>query len=147
VRYLLQGELTIGPLGRAHQFAGVVSEKGFGTTTSVAFTKGAFVGLSVEGAIVGARSKVNDQFYGKPVESKDILSGKVEVPAEKVTLLSEVYDKLEKLGSGATAEAVAAEQAKKVAAAAVAEETAEEVKKTEDVVEVDAKAEAAKEDK
>lgn len=142
-----QGELTVGPLGRAHQFDLSISEKGFGATTSVAFSKGAFAGLSVEGALIGARTKVNGVFYGKPVESADILSGKVEVPSEKVTLLGEVYDKLKKLSAGATATPDATEASKKEAAAAAADEAAKEVHKEEDIVEVDATAGAAKEEK
>jgi lipid-binding SYLF domain-containing protein len=39
-----------------------VSEQGFGNTISYAFSKGAFLGMSVEGAVIGARHKVNQTF-------------------------------------------------------------------------------------
>jgi len=134
-------------MGRAHKFDLSVSEGGVGTTVSVAFSKGAFLGLSVEGAIVGPRTKVNDKFYGKATTASDIMSGKVEVPADKVTLLSDVYEKLDKLSNGVTATPDATEEEKKTAAAAVAEESAAEVHKEEDVEEVDAKAKAEAEAK
>ena len=97
-RYV-QGELTVGALGRAHTFDAVAGQDGFGTVHSVAFSKGAFVGLSVEGSVVGARKKVNEQFYGSGVTSKDILNGSVPVPADKDTVLNEVYAKLKTLST------------------------------------------------
>jgi len=141
-----QGEATIGPLGRAHEANITLSDQGVGTTVSVAYTKGAFVGLSIEGSIIGARPKANDIFYGKPVESNGILNCKVTVPADKVTMLDEVYKKLKLLSEGATAEPDEAEAKKKEAAAAAAEEAKEQVHKEEDVVEVYAKVEAEKEE-
>ena len=94
----------MGTLGRAHTFDAVAAEQGFGTVHSVAFSKGAFVGLSVEGSIVGARKKVNQQFYGRPdLTSADLLSGGVEVPTDKVTVLEDVYGKLKKLSTGVPA--------------------------------------------
>jgi len=104
-----QGELTVGTLGRAHTFDAVAAEQGFGTVHSVAYSKGAFVGLSVEGSIVGARKKVNATFYGdsSPTLSKDILSGKVQVPDDKDTVLSEVYAKLKTLSTALSVSAPA----------------------------------------
>ena len=113
----------------------------------MAFSKGAFLGLSVEGAIVGPRMKVNEHFYGKACTAKEIMSGTIEVPSDKVTLLSDDYDKLGKLSEGATAAPDASEEEKKKAAAAVAEVASKEVHKEEDVEEVDAKAKAEEEAK
>jgi lipid-binding SYLF domain-containing protein len=93
--------LTVGQLGRAHTFDAVAAEHGFGTVHSVAFSKGAFLGLSVEGSVVGARNKVNQQFYGRTdLTSADLLNGAVEVPTDKVTVLDDVYAKLRKLSAG-----------------------------------------------
>lgn len=94
----------MGALGRAHTFDAVAGEQGFGTVHSVAFSKGAFVGLSVEGSIVGARKKINQQFYGREtVTSAEILNGTVELPADKETLMEDVYEKLKKLSTGIAA--------------------------------------------
>jgi len=94
----------VGPLGRAHTFDTVAGEQGFGTVHSVAFSKGAFVGLSVEGSIVGARKKVNQQFYGRAdVTSGDLLNGTVGLPEGKETLMEDVYEKLKQLSTGVAA--------------------------------------------
>lgn len=140
-----QVEMTLGPLGRAGNFDAIFSEKGIGNTISIAFSKGAFLGLNIEGAIIGARHAVNKKFYGQAVTPAEIFDGKVEIPADKVTLLDDVYEKLDQLAVGATAEPENEE--KKQAAAAAAEEASAEVNKeqADDIVEVDATAEAAKE--
>ena len=105
-----KGELTVGTLGRAHTFDAVAAEQGVGTVHSVAFSKGAFVGLSVEGSIVGARKKVNQEFYGRAdLTSADLLAGGVEVPTDKVTVLDDVYAKLKKLSAGVPASVAASD--------------------------------------
>lgn len=98
-----QGEATLGPLvGRTYQFDANLSEKGFGTTISVAFTRGAFVGLSIEGGILGCRHGVNETFYGRKVTPTEIFDGSVEIPTDKVTVLDRVHEKLDKLVKGET---------------------------------------------
>ena len=97
-------------MGRAHTFDAVAAEQGVGTVHSVAFSKGAFVGLSVEGSIVGARKKVNQEFYGRAdLTSADLLAGGVEVPTDKVTVLDDVYAKLKKLSAGVPASVAASD--------------------------------------
>jgi lipid-binding SYLF domain-containing protein len=125
-----QLELTIGPFGRVGKVTVDASKGGWGPTAAVAYSKGAFAGWSAEGAKVGAREFVNNKFYGVPTTAKDILytPGSVTVPAYKVTMLSEIHDKLNKLQEGATAEPDAAEEAKKEAAKEVADKEDEAVK-------------------
>ena len=50
-------------------------------------SQGLFAGVSLEGTIIGTRDEANAEYYGKPVEAKDILSGKVEPPAGAKKLL------------------------------------------------------------
>lgn len=68
--------VTAGPVGRdAEARVGVQS-----VMFSYSRSQGVFGGLSVEGTVVATRKQDNAAYYGKPVEAKDILSGKVPAP-------------------------------------------------------------------
>ena len=109
------------------------------------YTNGVFAGVSIEGATFRPNGKANTAFYGRPAPSQKILEGvAIKIPEGKVTLIDEVYKKLEIIQKGGTAEPDAAEAAKVEAAASVAEAAHEAVKDDPEIVEVDAKAEAAK---
>lgn len=141
-----QAELTVGPFGRSAQVSVDVSGKGIGGTVAVAFSKGAFVGLSIAGSVVGCRSAANQAFYGDAVSPQDILSlGRVAIPENKVTLMNEVYDKLNKLAAGTVVEPTADDDAKKSTAKSAADAAAAAVNQATDVVQVNAAEEAAKE--
>lgn len=94
-----QAEITIGPWGRAAKADLGLGTKGASATVSVAFGMGFFLGLSVEGAVVGSRNAVNETFYGKEgVTAKQIMAGTdVTMPTDKTTVIDEVYEKLKKL--------------------------------------------------
>lgn len=140
-----QGELTLGPCGRAADLALNLSQEGVGSTAAIAFTKGLFAGVSLEGAMVGARNKVNQTFYKKPYTPLHILyEDNIELPGG--TLMPDVYAKLNKLMKGDTHETsqeedelveAAREEAHRLGEAAAADDS--------DVIRVDAKAEAEKE--
>jgi lipid-binding SYLF domain-containing protein len=134
-----QAELTVG-LGRAAAADFQFSKGGVGTTFVLAYSKGLFGGLSIEGAKLGAREFVNNKFYHASTTPSDILytPGAVTVPEGKVTMLNEVYDKLKKLEEGATAEKDATEEAKEKEAMEAAEKEAETMKDTPEVEKVDA---------
>jgi lipid-binding SYLF domain-containing protein len=142
-----QAELTLGPFGRSAQLHLDVSSRGAGATVAVAFSKGAFLGVSVEGSVVGPRHAVNETFYGMACNPDDILNKQfaVKIPEDKVTLIQDVYDKLKKLGAGETHEPDAMEEEKKAAAKEAADKAAEVANVAADVVQVDAAVEAAKE--
>ena len=142
-----QSEVTIGPLGRTYQFDSNLSLKNFGPTLAVAFSKGAFLGLSVSGSVIGPRPVTNNTFYGRDITTKEILYGdNVILPQDKVTLIEEVHSKLTKLAQGMVQDSAdAAEEAKKASAKSVADAAGEASKSDPDVVQVDAAAEAAKE--
>lgn len=142
-----QLELTVG-IGRTAQGDFDFTGRGVGVPISIAYTMGAFGGFNLEGAVLGARHAANKAFYGQTTTPREILvDKKFGVPADKVTMLPEVYDKLEKLAAGATAEPTPEEEAKKSQAASVAEAASESVhaEAGSEVVQVDAAAEAAKE--
>lgn len=99
-----QINLTLGPFGRNYEDGIGISNKGALATASVALTKGAFLGLSIEGAFVGPREGVNDQFYGQVTSTRGIGNGEVRMPDDKPTLINEVYEKLNKLQEPIVAE-------------------------------------------
>lgn len=139
-----QGEITLGPLGRNAELALNLSNKGVGSSVSVSFSKGLFGGISIEGAVVGPRSAVNETFYGKTVSPLQILyEDSVTVP--EGSLMPDIYAKLDKLMKGST-HTLSEEEAARIEAARVeAEQAGEEASKSDDVVKIDAKAEAEKE--
>ncbi len=68
--------VTAGPLGRdAEAKIGLQS-----VMYSYSRSQGLFGGLSVEGTVIATRNEDNAAYYGKPVQAKDILSGKVPAP-------------------------------------------------------------------
>lgn len=103
-----QLEATIGTVGRSTNMEFTVSDQGIGNTISYAFSKGAFIGISVEGAVIGARHKINQSFYNRPTIMPDeIFMGGVDLPANVDTKLADVYTKLGLLSAGASAPAPA----------------------------------------
>lgn len=142
-----QLELTVG-IGRTGKGDFDITGRGVGVPISIAYTKGAFAGFNLEGALIGARHAANKAFYGQTTTPRDIIIDKrYGIPADKVTMLPEVYDKLDKLSKGVEAEPAPAEEAKKAAAASAAEKASESIhaEAGSEVVHVDAAAEAAKE--
>lgn len=140
-----QFEATIGPFGRAGFADFELSKDGWGPTFTLAYSKGAFAGIALQGAAVGAREFVNNKFYSAAVSPRDIVEGNVTVPAGKTTMLQEVYDKLNKCLEGTTAEPTTEEEEKKKAAKDVAMKEHEDIQNSPEVVPVDAAHEAAKE--
>jgi lipid-binding SYLF domain-containing protein len=97
-----QAEVTVGPWGRTVDANLNLSNGGIGSTFTVAYTKGFFGGLSIEGAALGTRKAVNEKFYNSTASPKQILfEDRVEVPSDN-TLMPEVYRKLEMLAKGET---------------------------------------------
>ena len=50
-------------------------------------SQGLYAGVSLEGTVVYTRDEANAEFYGKPVQAKEILSGSVVPPAGAQKLL------------------------------------------------------------
>ena len=74
----LGGDVSVaaGPLGRDIA-AGVMPVAAVYTYSR---NQGLFAGVSLEGAVVAARPKANEEYYGRPVTPDEILSGYVKPP-------------------------------------------------------------------
>jgi SH3 domain-containing YSC84-like protein 1 len=75
---------TAGPLGRAAE--GAVGPQA--AMYSYSRSQGLFAGISLEGTALNMRDHFNEAYYGRPVEARDILSGKVPPPAGARRLLA-----------------------------------------------------------
>ncbi|GAX25313.1 hypothetical protein FisN_5Lh403 [Fistulifera solaris] len=91
-----QAELTLFKWGRSYNLALNCSPSGYGGTVSLAFSKGLFGGLTLEGAVVGARRSVNENFYGTNASVLQIVTDE-EVAMPQGTKIDEVYRKLDVL--------------------------------------------------
>ncbi|XP_022732237.1 uncharacterized protein LOC111286500 [Durio zibethinus] len=87
-----------GPMGRVLEADLRVGDRGSGMCYTYSCSKGAFVGVSLEGNIVATRMDTNLQFYGDPyVTTADILLGAVDRPRAAEPLyvaLDELYSSL-----------------------------------------------------
>ncbi|KAH9308934.1 hypothetical protein KI387_036845, partial [Taxus chinensis] len=87
-----------GVLGRAAEADIRAGDAGMAACYTYSCSKGAFLGVSLEGNIVSARSETNLRFYGDPyLTPSDILLGSVERPKAAAPLYKAVYDLLKNL--------------------------------------------------
>ncbi|KAF3451331.1 hypothetical protein FNV43_RR07426 [Rhamnella rubrinervis] len=90
---------AVGIVGRAAEADIRAGDGGYAACYTYSCSKGAFVGCSVEGSIVTARTKVNSQFYGsQSITPLDVLLGSLPRPPAAATLyraLGDLYKKLE----------------------------------------------------
>src|SRR2546421_4717212 len=79
----LGGNVSIaaGPIGRNAEAAGAASTKGVAGIFSYSKTKGLFAGVSLEGSGLIERKEANQELYGSRVTARQILEGRVQVPA------------------------------------------------------------------
>jgi SH3 domain-containing YSC84-like protein 1 len=75
-----------GPVGRDLQ-AGVTPRAAIYTYSR---SKGLFAGASLEGAVIATQKDSNARYYGRPVRSGDILSGRVPPPKGAARLLAQL---------------------------------------------------------
>ncbi|KAI9982384.1 hypothetical protein PInf_008321 [Phytophthora infestans] len=74
-------DITVGPYGRSAQAAAAASTSGLNANYSYSQSKGLFAGISLQGAILAARSDLNRKFYGRDLQPSELLSGFIEQPA------------------------------------------------------------------
>ena len=74
--------VAAGPVGRAAE-ADVTPKAAVYTYSK---SKGLFVGVSLEGAVLGTRKGANDRYYGRSVTAYDILHARVAAPAGSARL-------------------------------------------------------------
>nr|GMC77328.1 SH3 domain-containing protein [Ipomoea batatas] len=90
--------VAAGPVGRVVEADMRAGDKGSGMCYTYSCSKGAFVGVSLEGNFVATRMDTNLRFYGDPyLTTADILLGTVERPRAAEPLynaLKELYAKL-----------------------------------------------------
>ena len=142
-----QAELTFGlnqAIGRNAELALNISNEGVGSTVAISFTKGVFAGISLKGALVGPRNRVNKDFYKNSYSPLQILFEDV-VSLPEGSLMPEIYAKLDSLIAGVPVEPTPEELAKVESALTEAERLGEVASKAEDVVQIDAVVEAEKE--
>ena len=142
--------LTVGlgrEVGAGFGFGGGAASRATKPVFSMAFTKGAFVSVSLEGGFITPRRKLNNSFYGAKVTPGDIIAGKVSFPPDKKTLWPDVQKKLAIFGEGQTSSNIDAEEKQRVEEARVAADAASQTVQAEedDVVQVHAENEAANE--
>jgi len=77
---------AVGPLGAQATAATEIFLKG--GIYSYSRTKGAFIGLSVEGAGIATQEKMNKAYYNASYSPADILSGKVNPPESAIQLIN-----------------------------------------------------------
>ncbi|POM62671.1 hypothetical protein PHPALM_28134, partial [Phytophthora palmivora] len=73
-------DIAVGPYGRSAQAAAAASTSGLNANYSYSQSKGLFAGISLQGAILAARSDLNRKFYGRDLQPSELLSGYVEQP-------------------------------------------------------------------
>jgi lipid-binding SYLF domain-containing protein len=94
-KFTLSGDAGVaaGPVGRR---AEVGTDVTIGSIIySYSRTKGAFVGVALEGAMITQNNKANKEYYGESLKAKDILFGQVEAP-ESTQKLIDTLDKYAK---------------------------------------------------
>jgi lipid-binding SYLF domain-containing protein len=129
-------DVTIG-VGREFEAGLGVSGSGSSTVISIAYTKGAFIGASMEGAFVSPRRGANEAFYGPGNgDPAGIIEGTIQFPTQKITMMAELLEKLQKLSQGLTEKIGEAEKAKAEQAAAAAEKAGDTVRTNASDIEV-----------
>mmetsp|Transcript_22958 Transcript_22958/g.54473 ORF Transcript_22958/g.54473 Transcript_22958/m.54473 type:complete len:358 (+) Transcript_22958:1475-2548(+) len=111
-----QVEASVFKFGRHAEISAIATAKGICKNIALSYdNRGIFGGISIEGGIMKGRWHVNERFYGKKgIKTADILfSGeKFEIPS--ITLLPELYTKLQKLCSGSSVYEPTTEELKKI---------------------------------
>ena len=79
---------AVGPVGRTAEAAVAP----LAAVYTYSRSKGAFAGISIEGTVIAAREGTNEEFYGRPVTAKELLSGRV-APPESASILLETLKK------------------------------------------------------
>ena len=76
--------VAAGPVGRSAEAAVGLQAAVYTYSRS----QGLFAGVSLEGTVIGTRDDLNTGYYGRPVQARDVLTGKIEAPAGAQRLLT-----------------------------------------------------------
>jgi len=89
--------LSLGPAGRAAETSFNIGDRGSSTDIfSYAYSKGLFIGVSVQMTVMLARNDVNASFYGEDVSPQDLLSGRYP-PPRKTAPLQKALEKVDSI--------------------------------------------------
>eukprot|EP01038_Epipyxis_sp_PR26KG_P004156 gene4156-5920_t len=87
-------EVAVGPIGRSGSVDLHVSDTGLAPAYSYSHSRGMFVGLTLDGSILMARTEVNHNFYGRQFTPLEILRGVIPPPRAAASLYSALADAL-----------------------------------------------------
>jgi Las17-binding protein actin regulator len=91
--------VTVGPVGRDASASLSVGQRGYAMVYSYSCSRGAFLGMSVDGTVTHTRSNANLAFYGRPLTAKDLLlGGSVDAPPAARTLYAALDSMLNSFG-------------------------------------------------
>ena len=85
--------VAVGPIGRSGEASLTFGETSFSPVYAYSLSSGLFAGVSLEGSVISSRKDLNRNFYGKDVEPRDLLAGRVPPPPAASIL----YDALAKI--------------------------------------------------
>lgn len=92
-------DLAVGSLGRSISVSGAASVKGsISGNYGYSQSRGLCVGVSIEGAVISTRRKVNRRFYGQDVHPRDLLSGRVVAPSAARPLTDALENAMREVG-------------------------------------------------
>ena len=81
--------VTVGPVGRDASASMCMGRKGYAMVYSYSCSRGAFMGMSIDGTVTHTRANANLAFYGRPLTAKDLLlGGSVDAPPAARSLYS-----------------------------------------------------------
>ena len=72
--------VALGPLGRALEADLGASPGKVAPIYTYSMSKGLYAGISLDGKVIGTRERVNEKFYGRRVNAREILAGAVPTP-------------------------------------------------------------------
>jgi SH3 domain-containing YSC84-like protein 1 len=84
--------VAVGPYGRDASAQAAASRGGINANFSYSHSRGLFVGVSLEGAVITSRAEVNSNFYGKQLTPEEILSGNTPRPRAAQCLYDAIND-------------------------------------------------------
>ena len=91
--------VTVGPVGRDASAAVTCGRRGYAMVYSYSCSRGAFLGVSIDGTVTHTRSNANLAFYGRPLTAKDLLTGgTVEAPPAARTLYAALDSMMNSFG-------------------------------------------------
>lgn len=103
--------VSVGPLGREATASVHLGRRGYAMAYSYSCSRGAFVGMSVDGSVMHTRANANLAFYGRPLTAKDLLlGGCVDAPPAARTLYEALESFVNSFGYHALQQAAARQQ-------------------------------------